>query len=61
MRKIMKCRDVGMDCNFQAHGKTDEEVMKQAEQHAKEKHGITTMTPDLAARVRAAIKEQKLP
>ena len=50
-----------MDCDFVAHGKNDEEVMRQAERHAKEKHGLTAVPPDLAAKVKAAIKEQRLP
>lgn len=61
MRKMLRCRDVGMDCEFQAHGKTDEEVIRQAAQHARDKHGVTTMTPDLQAKVKSAIKEQRLP
>ncbi len=61
MRKTMRCRDVGMDCDFVASGKTDEEVMRQAERHAKEKHGLATIPPDLAAKVKAAIKEHRLP
>jgi predicted small metal-binding protein len=61
MRKMMKCRDVGMDCDFQAHGKTDDEVVRNAAQHAREKHGLATMPPDLEKKVRAAIKEQRLP
>lgn len=61
MRKMLRCRDVGMDCDFQAHGKSDDEVMRQAAQHAKEKHGLATIPPDLQAKARAAIKEQRLP
>jgi predicted small metal-binding protein len=61
MRKIMRCRDVGMDCDFQAHGKTDDEVVRNAAQHASDKHGLATIPPDLEKKVRAAIKEQRLP
>lgn len=61
MRKMLRCRDLGMDCEFQAHGKTDDEVMRHAAQHAKEKHGLATIPPDLEARAKAAITEQRLP
>jgi predicted small metal-binding protein len=30
MKKILKCRDVGVDCDFEASGKTEEEVLKKA-------------------------------
>lgn len=54
--KHLRCRDVGMDCDFEARGRSDDEVMQQAAAHAATTHGITEITPDLAARVRAAIR-----
>jgi predicted small metal-binding protein len=54
--KHMRCRDVGMDCDFEAHGRTEEEVMQKAAAHAASKHGITEITPDLERRVRSAIR-----
>jgi len=32
------CRDMGMDCNFVAEGKTVEEVKQKAMAHAQQKH-----------------------
>ena len=54
--KHMRCRDVGMDCDFVARGASDEDVMRQAAAHAARDHGITEITPELASRVRAAIR-----
>ena len=58
MAKTLKCRDVGMDCDFQTRGETEGEVMQQAAAHAQRDHGIAEITPDLAARVRAAIRTE---
>jgi predicted small metal-binding protein len=55
-RKHLRCRDVGMDCDFEMHGASDEDVMQQAAAHAAREHGIREITPDLASRVRAAIR-----
>lgn len=46
MAKILKCKDVGVDCDFVASGKTDEEVLKKAAEHARKEHGIKRVTKD---------------
>ncbi len=56
MSKQMRCRDVGMDCEFEAHGETDQEVLEKAAAHARTTHQITDMPPELVAKVRAAIR-----
>jgi predicted small metal-binding protein len=56
MAKELRCRDVGMNCDFEARGKTEEEVLQQASAHARSAHQITEMPPELAAKVRAAIR-----
>ena len=59
MPKTLNCRDVGVDCDFVAKGETEEEIMEKAAQHAREKHGYEEIPPELAAKARAAIKEEK--
>jgi predicted small metal-binding protein len=54
--KHLRCRDVGMDCDYEAHGRSEDEVMQQAAAHAARVHGITEITPELAERVRAAVR-----
>jgi len=56
MAKELRCRDVGLDCDFQARGDTEDEVLRQAATHARTAHQITEMPPELAAKVRAAIR-----
>jgi predicted small metal-binding protein len=58
MEKHLRCRDVGMDCDFEARGKTEDEVMRQAAAHAQRTHGIQEITPELADRVRKAIRTE---
>ncbi len=54
--KQLRCRDVGMDCSFEARGNTEDEALQQASAHARSAHQITDMPPELAAKVRAAIR-----
>ena len=56
MAKQIRCRDVGLNCDFETRGDTEEEVLKQASVHARTAHQITEMPPELAAKVRAAIR-----
>ncbi len=58
MAKTLRCRDVGMNCDFEARGATEDEVMKQAAAHVRRDHGIQEITPELATRVRAAIRTE---
>jgi len=52
-----KCKDVGVDCSFEATAETEEELMKKIAEHAKEAHGMETIPADMLARVKQAIKE----
>jgi len=58
MAKVLKCKDVGMDCDFVARAETEEEVLKLAGQHAGPAHGMTEMSDEVLAQVRAAIHDE---
>jgi predicted small metal-binding protein len=46
MGKVLRCREVNVDCDFVARGKTEEEVLKKAVEHAKTDHKIKRITKD---------------
>ena len=54
--KRIACADIVPDCPFTASAETEEELLKQVVAHAAHDHGITEVTPELAARVKAAIR-----
>ena len=56
MAKVLRCRDVGMDCAFEAQGRTIDEVLKQAADHARKKHGVKRVTQDYLKSWRKFIK-----
>jgi predicted small metal-binding protein len=55
---ILACAEIVPDCPFTASAATEEELMKKVVAHAAHDHGITEVTPELAAKVKAAIKRR---
>jgi predicted small metal-binding protein len=58
MEKIIECAQVdpSSGCKFVVRGKDEAEVLKNAMEHAK-LHGIREVTPELKAKVKAAIRD----
>ena len=57
MAKVLKCREVGLDCNFVTRADTEAEIMQQIAEHANITHGVKDMPEDVVARVRGVIRE----
>ena len=57
MGKVLKCRDVGVNCDFEARGNSEAEILQQAAAHATSCHQGVQLTPELQAKIRSAIKE----
>lgn len=57
--KVVSCREVGVDCDFEARGQTVDEVLRQCADHAKSAHGMQEIPPELASKVRSAIREEQ--
>ena len=58
MAKTVNCRDVGVNCDFVAHGETEQEVLQQCAEHARTAHGMSEIPAELATKVRAAIRDE---
>ena len=56
--KYIACAEIVPDCPFTASAATEEELLKKVAAHAAHDHGITEVTPELAAKVKAAIKSR---
>jgi predicted small metal-binding protein len=55
----VSCRDVGMDCDYVYKGETEQEIMKNAKQHAVQDHHYKVeeiMTPELQDKIKSHIK-----
>jgi predicted small metal-binding protein len=56
MPKELRCGDLVPGCSRVIRGNTEEEVLSQAAVHATKDHGMT-VTPDVAEKVRGAIRD----
>ena len=51
-----KCKDIGMDCKFEATAKTQDELMKKISTHAASAHKMTKVPPETMTKIKKAIK-----
>ena len=58
MEKELRCGDLMPGCKTVVEGKDEGEVMARAAEHAKKAHGISEIPPELAGKVRSAIREK---
>jgi len=56
MAKVLKCGELFPGCAVEARGETEEEILKQAAEHAKRDHGVSQIDPATLAKVKAAIR-----
>lgn len=58
MSKQLKCGDLMPGCTRVIEGKDEADVMAKAAEHAKADHNVTTVSPDLADKIRRAIRDR---
>jgi len=56
MPSIM-CKDIGIDCPFEAHGATNHELMRKFIDHAEPAHKMPVLSADFIFKVQNAIKK----
>jgi predicted small metal-binding protein len=59
MAQILRCRDLGFDCDAVVRADSDEEVLQQAATHAREAHGLEDVPDELAQKVMASTQEDR--
>jgi predicted small metal-binding protein len=50
------CKDIGIDCPFEAQAITDQELMKKFIDHAESDHKMLVLSADVIFKVQRAIK-----
>lgn len=55
MSKVVRCRDLGFDCEGVVRAETEEEAMRQVAEHARTVHGVE-VTPEVAEQVRSVMR-----
>ena len=56
--KELRCGDLMPGCNAVIQGKDEAEVMQKGAEHAKTAHGMAQIPPDVAQKVRGAIRDK---
>jgi predicted small metal-binding protein len=56
--KTLNCRDAGLDCEETVSASSEEEVLRQAAEHARTAHNVD-ITPEMAERIRPLIRDDK--
>ncbi len=58
MAKVIRCSDVGVDCDFTARGENVEEVMSVLEKHARDEHDMQQIPAETVAKIKSAIRDE---
>jgi predicted small metal-binding protein len=60
MAKVLRCRDLGMNCPREIRAENEEDLLKLAAEHAEKDHGISKamIPPTILAMVKASIKDE---
>ncbi len=59
MTKVVRCKDVGFDCDGVVKAETEEEALALVADHAKEVHNLETLTPEIVDKVRSVMFEEE--
>ena len=57
MAKSFACKDIGMQCNFEARAENEELLMQQIQAHAAQAHNMANIDAQTMQKIKAAIKE----
>ena len=58
MAKVLRCSDVGFDCDGVIRAETEEAVLKMAAEHAQLVHNLKELSDEVVEKVRAAIRDE---
>jgi predicted small metal-binding protein len=58
MAKVVRCRDVGFDCEGVIRAESEEEALAQATEHARAVHGLGEINDEVLQAVKAAMRDE---
>jgi predicted small metal-binding protein len=58
--KVLRCRDVGMNCPKELRANNEDELMKLAAEHAEKDHGISaaSIPPAILQKIKEAVHDE---
>jgi predicted small metal-binding protein len=58
MTKVVRCRDVGFDCNAVVRAESEEAAIQIVADHAKAVHNMETVPPEVVEKVRSVMRDE---
>ena len=59
MAKMVRCNDIGIDCDFVVRGETPAEVLKNTAEHVAAIHDLKVIPPETMAVLQLRIRDEK--
>jgi predicted small metal-binding protein len=59
MERVVRCRDAGLDCDFEVHGESEENILDMCAAHVRSVHGMDENPFELAEQIMAASDERQ--
>jgi predicted small metal-binding protein len=56
--RVLRCKDAGVDCDYEIRGETEEEIFRKAKEHAMADHGMKEIPAYLVSKMRSLINEE---
>ncbi len=56
MAKLLRCRDVGFDCDAEVRAETEDDLLRMVAEHAREVHGLEEVDDAVVEKVLASIQ-----
>lgn len=58
MTLVVRCKDVGFDCEGVCKAESEEDLMKKVAEHASTAHGVEEVTDDMVEKLRSVIRTE---
>jgi predicted small metal-binding protein len=58
MTKVLRCGDLMPGCGYVARADDEGELMRKVAEHAREAHGMQSVPPDVAEKVKEAVRDE---
>jgi predicted small metal-binding protein len=59
VERVARCRDAGLDCDFEARGQSEKEILEMCAAHVRSVHGMDENPFELAERIVAACRDKE--
>jgi predicted small metal-binding protein len=56
--KFLRCRDAGFDCDAVIRAETEEDVLRQAAEHARTVHNLSEVSKQAVVKIRSLISDE---